>query len=78
MEKSPVFGVKKRTFLGVIDEEGKDANPQEEESGLVLREYQLTGLNWLRWNWYNNRSSILADEMGLGKTIQTVAFLHQV
>lgn len=73
-----MFGIKQRTFLGVFDEEVKDAKPQEEESGLALREYQLTGLNWLIWNWYNSRSSILADEMGLGKTIQTVAFLHQV
>lgn len=44
-------------------------------NNLSLREYQLEGLNWLVWNWYNHRASILADEMGLGKTIQTLAFL---
>ncbi|KDO30724.1 hypothetical protein SPRG_04626 [Saprolegnia parasitica CBS 223.65] len=44
----------------------------------TLREYQLEGLNWLRWNWHNARPSILADEMGLGKTIQTLAFLDDM
>uniref|UniRef100_A0A8C5C3E7 Chromodomain helicase DNA binding protein 7 n=1 Tax=Gadus morhua TaxID=8049 RepID=A0A8C5C3E7_GADMO len=43
-----------------------------------LREYQLEGLNWLTFNWYNNRNCILADEMGLGKTIQSITFLHEV
>lgn len=42
---------------------------------LILRDYQLAGLNWLAYSWHNNTSTILADEMGLGKTIQTVSFL---
>lgn len=41
-----------------------------------LRNYQLEGLNWLIFNWYNNRGSILADEMGLGKTAQILTFFH--
>ncbi|CAJ0918950.1 unnamed protein product [Ranitomeya imitator] len=32
-----------------------------------LREYQLEGMNWLLFNWYNRKNCILADEMGLGK-----------
>lgn len=28
-----------------------------------LREYQLEGLNWLRFCWYNRRNTILADEV---------------
>ncbi|KAK6495284.1 hypothetical protein TWF481_003311 [Arthrobotrys musiformis] len=40
-----------------------------------LRDFQLKGVNWLRYNWSVHRNSILADEMGLGKTVQTVAFL---
>lgn len=40
-----------------------------------LRDFQLRGVNWLRYNWSSKRNSILADEMGLGKTVQTVAFL---
>ncbi|OWZ23357.1 Chromodomain-helicase-DNA-binding protein [Phytophthora megakarya] len=47
-----------------------------EDKSLSLRAYQLEGLNWLLWNWYNERPSILADEMGLGKTIQTLSFLN--
>uniref|UniRef100_G1KEW0 Chromodomain helicase DNA binding protein 7 n=1 Tax=Anolis carolinensis TaxID=28377 RepID=G1KEW0_ANOCA len=43
-----------------------------------LREYQLEGLNWLLFNWYNTRNCILADEMGLGKTIQSITFLYEI
>uniref|UniRef100_A0A4W3JUQ5 Chromodomain helicase DNA binding protein 1 n=1 Tax=Callorhinchus milii TaxID=7868 RepID=A0A4W3JUQ5_CALMI len=42
---------------------------------LELRDYQLSGLNWLAHSWCKNNSVILADEMGLGKTIQTISFL---
>uniref|UniRef100_A0A6P7GKH5 Chromodomain-helicase-DNA-binding protein 6 isoform X2 n=1 Tax=Diabrotica virgifera virgifera TaxID=50390 RepID=A0A6P7GKH5_DIAVI len=48
------------------------------KSGNSLREYQLEGLNWLLFSWFNCRNSILADEMGLGKTIQSLTFLHSV
>lgn len=37
---------------------------------LVLRDYQMDGLNWLIHSWTKENSVILADEMGLGKTIQ--------
>ncbi|KAK6365906.1 hypothetical protein LTS17_010872 [Exophiala oligosperma] len=43
-------------------------------SGGELMAYQLEGLNWLLYQWYNNQNAILADEMGLGKTIQLVSF----
>ncbi|CAO3697270.1 unnamed protein product [Rhizopus microsporus] len=46
--------------------------------GNELRPYQLEGLNWLRFCYYNYRSCILADEMGLGKTVQSVAFLNDL
>ena len=35
-----------------------------------LKEYQLSGLQWLVSLYNNNLNGILADEMGLGKTIQ--------
>lgn len=41
-----------------------------------LREFQLTGLNFLCHNWCQGKNVILADEMGLGKTVQTVAWLN--
>jgi len=40
-----------------------------------LKEYQLSGLQWLV-SLYNNRlNGILADEMGLGKTIQAISLV---
>lgn len=48
------------------------------KGGNTLREYQLEGLNWLLFSWYNNRNCILADEMGLGKTIQSLTFVNAV
>ncbi|XP_060528036.1 chromodomain-helicase-DNA-binding protein Mi-2 homolog isoform X2 [Cylas formicarius] len=49
-----------------------------DECGMQLHEYQLEGLNWLRYSWANNIDTILADEMGLGKTIQTITFLYSL
>ncbi|KAK3920680.1 Chromodomain-helicase-DNA-binding protein 1 [Frankliniella fusca] len=46
------------------------------DKGLVLRDYQMDGLNWLVGSWTKNNSVILADEMGLGKTIQTICTLY--
>ena len=49
---------------------------REQPSSLVggyLKEYQVTGLEWLVSLYNNNLNGILADEMGLGKTIQTIA-----
>ncbi|XP_028404459.1 transcription activator BRG1-like isoform X2 [Dendronephthya gigantea] len=43
--------------------------------GGTLKEYQISGLEWLVSLHNNNLNGILADEMGLGKTIQTIALL---
>lgn len=43
---------------------------------LVLKPYQVVGINWLLLLCQNKVSGVLADEMGLGKTVQTVAFLQ--
>lgn len=40
-----------------------------------MRDYQVTGLNWMISLYNNNISGILADEMGLGKTLQTISLL---
>ncbi|KAL1303705.1 hypothetical protein AAFC00_007057 [Neodothiora populina] len=42
---------------------------------LVLKDYQLFGLNWLNLLWSKKLSCILADDMGLGKTCQVITFL---
>ncbi|KAF4508271.1 hypothetical protein G6O67_004676 [Ophiocordyceps sinensis] len=41
----------------------------------MMRDYQVSGLNWLISLHENGISGILADEMGLGKTLQTISFL---
>ncbi|XP_060926010.1 chromodomain-helicase-DNA-binding protein 6 [Limanda limanda] len=48
------------------------------KNGNQLREYQLEGMNWLLFNWFNRKNCILADEMGLGKTIQSITFLYEI
>ncbi|KAH0562282.1 hypothetical protein GP486_003027 [Trichoglossum hirsutum] len=42
---------------------------------IVLKDYQLVGLNWLVLLFKHKLSCILADEMGLGKTCQVISFL---
>ena len=49
-----------------------------DSTGMELHEYQLEGINWLRYSWANHTDTILADEMGLGKTIQTIVFLYSL
>ncbi|XP_042238022.1 chromodomain-helicase-DNA-binding protein 7-like isoform X2 [Homarus americanus] len=51
-----------------------DGSPEYKNNN-TLREYQLEGLNWLNFSYYNSRNCILADEMGLGKTIQSLTFV---
>ena len=41
----------------------------------VLRDYQVTGFNWLSSLAHYGLGGILADDMGLGKTLQVLAFL---
>jgi chromodomain-helicase-DNA-binding protein 4 len=51
---------------------------QKQPTNLVggeLMKYQIEGLNWLYYQWHEQRNGILADEMGLGKTIQVIAFM---
>ncbi|KAL8774680.1 MAG: hypothetical protein Q9209_000619 [Squamulea sp. 1 TL-2023] len=42
---------------------------------VVLKDYQVVGVNWLSLLYENRLSCILADDMGLGKTCQVIAFL---
>ncbi|KAL3670112.1 hypothetical protein V7S43_004428 [Phytophthora oleae] len=52
--------------------------PRKKEQTFQLRDYQLTGVNWMLFNWYQKRNSMLADEMGLGKTVQTVMYINHL
>jgi hypothetical protein len=69
MNESPVFGVSSvvRPIAKLDGEEDLDLTIDKDPGvEYKLRGYQLEGVNWLTWNWYNSRSCILADEMGLG------------
>ena len=68
---SPNYGISSTVRRGAPPPDPNDTPPT-----LTLRDYQLEGVNWIMWNYYNKRSCILADEMGLGKTIQSMAFLQ--
>jgi len=46
-----------------------------DEVNAQLRDYQLTGINWLHFLRDFGFNGILADDMGLGKTIQTLVHL---
>lgn len=81
LTESPLFGIctTKPRPIWAEDGDSKNNEPvddkEEKTNALQLRSYQLEGVNWLLWNWFNKRSCILADEMGLGKTCQAVSFL---
>ena len=47
-------------------------------TGGEIMPYQMEGLNWLLYNFHQQKNVILADEMGLGKTIQIIALLASV
>ena len=81
LQESPLYGISTKERPSVDLEEDQAMSVDEDEdsfSGFQLRGYQLEGVNWLLFNWFNKRSCILADEMGLGKTIQSAAFLQEL
>ncbi|KAL8658381.1 MAG: hypothetical protein Q9226_001057, partial [Calogaya cf. arnoldii] len=49
--------------------------PQLMSDNVVLKDYQIVGINWLSLLFEHRLSCILADDMGLGKTCQVIAFL---
>lgn len=67
-----------------ISDDGKQPNglkksfiPQPPSLGpdVLMKDYQVVGLNWLYLLFKQGLSGILADDMGLGKTLQTIAFI---
>lgn len=60
---------KRRPFIPVREQ------PSYIQNG-TLRDFQVTGFNFLAYNWVNSKNVVLADEMGLGKTVQTVSFMN--
>ena len=84
MKESPIFGVsdKERPVAKLEDDKDDPPETSDEDSGTVfkLRAYQLEGVNWLVWNWYNQRSCILADEVRTSifhpQSISISMFIH--
>ena len=54
---------------------GSLSQPGIMSKDVVLKDYQIVGVNWLSLLFEKKLSCILADDMGLGKTCQVVAFL---
>jgi len=68
LQESPAYGVseKPRPVATLGPDVDKPLPAKSTDPGFRLRSYQLEGVNWLLFNWWNRRSCILADEMGLG------------
>jgi len=70
LQESPMYGMSKRprpvAKLEGVEDEDTQMTATEPDSGFRLRGYQLEGVNWLLFNWWNRRSCILADEMVSG------------
>ncbi|KAI0473181.1 PHD/FYVE-zinc-finger like domain-containing protein [Xylariaceae sp. FL0804] len=66
--------IKKYRSLDFEDECELKAQPAQLQRGKLM-EYQLEGVNFLLFNFHQQRNVILADEMGLGKTVQIVSFI---
>ncbi|KAE9345020.1 Chromodomain-helicase-DNA-binding protein 7 [Phytophthora fragariae] len=76
-----INGAHPATYADVRPEPGTWAKYQESpvyNNQNTLRSYQLEGLNWMTFCWYNRRNCILADEMGLGKTVQATSILEHL
>ncbi|MCL4557083.1 MAG: DEAD/DEAH box helicase [Deltaproteobacteria bacterium] len=68
-----------RDFYAVLNRAADiEQAPAIENMKGVLRDYQVSGYNWLYFLYKNGLNGVLADEMGLGKTHQTMALLSTV
>ncbi|MGE9269401.1 MAG: DEAD/DEAH box helicase, partial [Verrucomicrobiales bacterium] len=58
---------------GTRDRDKETQVPQELQAN--LRDYQLTGFQWMQFLARHELHGILADDMGLGKTLQTITHI---
>lgn len=63
LQESPAYGISKRERPVTDMGQAKEDDEGGSTSGFRLRSYQLEGVNWLLFNWWNRRSCILADEV---------------
>ena len=56
----------------------KESQPKFRNDSFQLKDYQVSGVNWLIRAWHERRNVVLADEMGLGKTIISMTLLDHI
>jgi SWI/SNF-related matrix-associated actin-dependent regulator 1 of chromatin subfamily A len=66
---------RKKSAVNFIKQPVMMPTKDAEDKPLLLKDYQVVGLNWLAMMYRHGLSGILADEMGLGKTLQVIALL---
>ncbi|VEU23522.1 DEKNAAC104632 [Brettanomyces naardenensis] len=69
---------KKRDVLAVASKKDKgtpNIGQPKMITGCRMKDYQVTGMEWLITLYQNGLNGILADEMGLGKTLQSISML---
>ncbi|KAJ5475540.1 ATP-dependent helicase fft2 [Penicillium diatomitis] len=74
-EIKPVVKARKPHSVG---QSGFISQPAIMAKNLVMKDYQIVGLNWLALLFEKKMSCILADDMGLGKTCQVISFLSHL
>ncbi|KAI9643032.1 hypothetical protein NHQ30_008767 [Ciborinia camelliae] len=76
--QSPAIAIKERiNAFRSLDFQKKVLLKKQPASliGGEMMPYQMEGLNWLLYNFHQQKNVILADEMGLGKTIQVISLI---
>jgi hypothetical protein len=63
MHESPEYGTstRERPIADLGEKKEEEEEDDVPKQGFKLRSYQLEGVNWLLFNWWNKRSCILAD-----------------
>lgn len=69
------WGGSLKRFLDDLRDPDRMDFPLPQTLAPVLRDYQMSGYQWLRTLAHYRFGGILADDMGLGKTLQSIAYI---
>lgn len=69
------WGGSLKRFLDDLRDPDRMDFPLPEKLAPILRDYQVSGYQWLRTLAHYRFGGILADDMGLGKTLQSIAYI---
>ncbi|MEK5038012.1 DEAD/DEAH box helicase [Sporosarcina sp. FSL K6-3457] len=70
------FGKSFRQFISAIKSPDEEDYVIPDTLQATLRDYQVTGFQWLKSLAQYQLGGILADDMGLGKTLQCIAYIQ--